>query len=61
VLRDCKDEFIILAFDSRFGETLVFKRSEIVAATDDILTDNGIRSQGSTDTMEVWNAKAPNQ
>jgi S1-C subfamily serine protease len=58
VLRDMKDEFITVKFNSRFGETLVFPRKEMFAASDEILTDNGIRSQGSPDTMAVWNAKA---
>ena len=31
---------------------------EMVAATDGILTDNGIRSQGTPDVMAIWNAKA---
>jgi hypothetical protein len=57
VLRDSKDEFSIIEFDNRGGETLVFPRREIVAATDEILTDNGIRSQGSPDTLAIWNAK----
>jgi hypothetical protein len=29
----------------------------MVAATEEILTDNGVRSQGSADTLAVWNAK----
>lgn len=58
VLRDLKDDYVTVKFDSRIGETLVFPRKEMIAATDDILTDNGIRSQGSPDTMSVWNAKA---
>ncbi len=58
VLRDLKDDFVTIEFNSRFSETLVFPRKEMLAATDDILTDNGIRSQGSPDTMAVWNAKA---
>ncbi len=57
ILRDSKDEFIRIDFDARYGETLVFPRAEMLAATDDILTDNGIRSQGSPDTLAVWNAK----
>ena len=57
VLRDLKDDYVTLKFDSRYGETMVFPRKAMVAATDDILTDNGIRSQGSPDTMTVWNAK----
>jgi hypothetical protein len=26
----------------------------MVAATEDILTDNGVRAQGSPDTLAVW-------
>ncbi|MGC9940525.1 MAG: trypsin-like peptidase domain-containing protein [Verrucomicrobiota bacterium] len=58
VLHDLKDDYVTINFDSRIGETLVFPRKEMIEATDDILTDNGIRSQGSPDTMAVWNAKA---
>jgi S1-C subfamily serine protease len=57
LLRDSKDEFIRFEFDNRFGETLVFPRAAALAATDEILTDNGIRSQGSADTLSIWNAK----
>jgi S1-C subfamily serine protease len=57
VLRDSKDEFITLAFDSRYAETQVFPRAEMLAATEDILTDNGLRSQGSPDTLAVWDPK----
>jgi hypothetical protein len=57
VLRDCKDEFVTFAFDSRYQETLVFRRAEMLAATDDILNDNGVRSQGSPDMLAVWKAK----
>jgi hypothetical protein len=56
-LRDCKDEFITIEFDMHGGETLVFPRAEMLVATDDILSDNGIRSQGSPDTLAIWNAK----
>ncbi|HLX68056.1 MAG TPA: trypsin-like peptidase domain-containing protein [Verrucomicrobiae bacterium] len=57
LLRDCKDEFIVVEFENRFGETMVFPRAEMMAATDDVLNDNGIRSQGSPDTLAIWNAK----
>jgi hypothetical protein len=56
VLRESKDEFITIDFDLRGGETLVFPRVEMLAATDEILTDNGVRSQGSPDTLAIWNA-----
>jgi hypothetical protein len=32
----------------------------MVAATDEILNDNGVRAQGSPDTMAVWQAKVAN-
>ena len=59
VLRDSTAEFVIFEFDGRSMEALVFARKEMIAATDDILTDNGVRAQGSADTLAVWNAKAP--
>jgi S1-C subfamily serine protease len=57
VLRDSKDEFITIELACHGGETLVFSRKEMFAATDEILTDNGVRSQGSPDTLAVWNAR----
>jgi len=58
LLRDLKDPFVTIEFDQKGGETLVFPRQAMMAATDDILTDNGVRAQGSPDTMAVWQAKA---
>jgi S1-C subfamily serine protease len=57
LLRDLKDELVVLRFDQRAGETMVLPRKEMLEATDGILSDNGIRSQGSPDMMEVWNGK----
>ncbi len=57
ILRDAKGEFITIECDNRFSETMVFPRAQMVAATEEILTDNGVRSQGSPDTLAVWNAK----
>src|ERR1035437_1056989 len=57
ILRDCRDEFIAIEFDLRGAETLVFSRTELLAATDEILTDNGLRSQGSADMLAIWDAK----
>jgi hypothetical protein len=59
VLRDSKEEYIAIEFDIPHGETHVFSRPEMLAITDEVLTDNGIRSQGSPDVMAVWNAKSP--
>jgi S1-C subfamily serine protease len=57
VLRDLKDPFVTIEFGSKAGEALVFSRAAIMAATDDILTDNGVRAQGSPDMMTVWQPK----
>ena len=59
LLRDLKDEFVTFEFDNRGGEALVFPRAEMVAATDEILTDNGVRAQGTPELLEVWQGKAP--
>ncbi len=55
LLRDNKDEYVTIAFAQRGAETLVFPRKEMVAATEDLLNDNGIRAQGTPDVMAVWN------
>jgi S1-C subfamily serine protease len=39
------------------AETLVFRRQEMIAATEEILTDNSIRRQCSEDLEAVWTAK----
>jgi hypothetical protein len=57
LLRDQHDEFIVLTLDSkRGGEGLVFRRQEMLDATEEILSDNGVRAQGSADMMAVWQA-----
>jgi S1-C subfamily serine protease len=57
ILRDAKDEFITIECNARYGETMIFPRAQMLAATDEILTDNGVRAQGSADTLAIWNAK----
>jgi hypothetical protein len=58
LLRDLDDEFVTMEFDDLNGESLVFPRQAMVAATEEILTDNGVRAQGSPDTLQVWQAKS---
>jgi len=58
LLRDLKDDYVVIRFDQRSGEALVFARKETVAATEEILSDNGVRAQGSPDVMAVWSGKA---
>ena len=60
LLRDARDEFIVFDFGGRKSETLVFPRKEMVAATEEILNDNGVRAQGSPDVLKEWNVKGPN-
>jgi hypothetical protein len=60
ILRDSRDEFITIVFANRWSESLVFPRSEVAAETESILNDNGIRNQGSTDMLQIWNKKQTN-
>jgi S1-C subfamily serine protease len=57
VLRDLKDENVVIEFAGRNGESLVFPRAQMVAATEGILTDNGVRAQGSADMLAIWQGK----
>ncbi len=58
LLRDLKDEFVTIETDNRGGETMVFRRRDVLAATEGILSDNGVRAQGSPDMLAVWQAAA---
>jgi S1-C subfamily serine protease len=58
LLRDLKDELVVIHFDQRAGETIVLPRKGMLAATESVLTDNGIRQQGSQDMLDVWSGKA---
>jgi hypothetical protein len=49
---------VVLRFDQRYGETMVLPRKAVLEATDGILQDNGIRTQGSSDMMAVWDGKS---
>jgi S1-C subfamily serine protease len=53
LLRDAKGEFLTIEVAGA-GESLVFRREEILKATDDILSDEGIRKQYSDDLENVW-------
>ena len=56
VLRDSPDEFDVITYWGRNGESMVFPGKKMREATDEILTDNGIRSQGSPQVLTVWGA-----
>jgi len=56
LLRDVKEDFVKIEFDQEGGESLVFPRAQMAAVTEEILNDNGVRAQGSADTLAVWQA-----
>jgi hypothetical protein len=45
---------VVINFDGLVSEGLVFPRAKLVAATEEILTDNGVREEGSADMMKIW-------
>jgi S1-C subfamily serine protease len=59
VLRTSTDKYVIIEFADRHAERLVFPRADMAAATDAVLTDNGIRNQGSPDALAEWRATTP--
>ena len=58
LLRDLKDELVVIHFDQRAGETMVLPRKAMLEATETVLADSGIRQQGSQELMDVWNNKS---
>ncbi|PTY06256.1 serine protease [Opitutaceae bacterium EW11] len=56
LLRDCRDDYVVVRFGQAAAEMLVLPRTEAVAATEEILSDNGIREQASAELLKVWRA-----
>jgi hypothetical protein len=54
VLRDASGEFLEFTFSGQFTDKLAFNRKAMLEATEEILTDNGIRHQCSPDMAKVW-------
>lgn len=54
LLRDCQDKFIEFRFAGNYTETIVFPRAEMASATEEILSDNGIRNRSSEDLSHIW-------
>jgi S1-C subfamily serine protease len=57
IIRDATGEYIEFTFHGNDTDMIVFKRSEAIAATEEILNDNSIRHQCSADIAPVWNPK----
>ncbi len=53
LLRDMKEELVVIKFDQRIGESVVLPHAGMMAATEGILADNGIRFQASSDLLDV--------
>jgi hypothetical protein len=60
VIRDATGEFIELTFLGNETDTIVFNRKEALDATEEILSENGIRQQFSSDIATIWNQKKAN-
>lgn len=54
VVKNSTDEFLVFNWADDGVETLVFKREELLASTDEILEDNSIRNQMSDDLKDLW-------
>jgi S1-C subfamily serine protease len=57
ILRDSKEKFTTIRFADKASETIVFNHKDALKATDEILSDNGIREQASDDLTAVWSQK----
>ena len=60
VLRDASGEYVEITLGGPHPK-LVFDREEAEEATEEILSDEGIRRRGSKAMLEVWNAKPEEQ
>jgi hypothetical protein len=58
-LRDAKDEYIVISFGDRYPDVFVFDRKEVLNASEDVLTENGIRKAYSDDLKPVFESKRP--
>lgn len=58
LLRDMKAELVVIKFDQQSAESIVVPHAKMLASTDEILSDNGIRFQASTDLLDVWPLKS---
>jgi S1-C subfamily serine protease len=58
VMRDLDGEWIVLEFNERGVERLVFRRQEFMDATEAVMESNGIRQQASKDIRDRWNARS---
>ncbi len=53
-VRDSKEKYITIEFNERDAEAIVLDRRQALDATEEILSDNGIRSECSDDLKPLW-------
>ena len=54
VLNNINDEYIEISFAGNYVETIIFRKDEMDAVTEEVLTENGIRFQYSNDLKELF-------
>jgi hypothetical protein len=54
VIRNLSDPYIEFTFAGHHAETTIFRKEAMEAATEDVLSENGIRFQYSEDVAEIW-------
>lgn len=54
LIRDSSDPYIEFTFAGHHVETTIFRKDAMGAATEDVLSENGIRFQYSQDVAEIW-------
>jgi S1-C subfamily serine protease len=54
LIRDLTDPYIEFTFAGHHVETTIFRKDAMEVATEDVLSENGIRFQYSEDVAEIW-------
>jgi S1-C subfamily serine protease len=57
LLRDSRADLLTIRFADRGSETVVLRRKDMAEATDTVLNENSIRSQGSPELLRIWNKR----
>jgi S1-C subfamily serine protease len=57
ILRDSKEKYTTISFDDKASETMVFNHKDALDATEEVLSDNGIRERASDDLLSIWSGK----
>jgi len=58
LMRDSQQEYFVFQFVGEIYETYVFDREEFLAATEEVLDDNGIRRQGTPELLKIFNGES---